>query len=221
MKSGATANVSLKSGNFRWLCSLAIVDVLAISIFVFPEIVGGATLTQITAARAAMTIALPMIVLLLSALLSPNIKASLVYWKGRAALPGHEAFTRHGPSDTRIDMGALRKNVGVIPSLAADQNVLWYKLYKKVDSEVSVIEAHRTFLLFRDMASVSALLVFLVPAGLYLNGTTATVLWSAAALFSVQYLVAAVAARNSGIRFVTNVLAIHSSRKVLLAKPTS
>ena len=35
------------------------------------------------------------------------------------------------------------------------------------------------------------------------------------ALMLGQYLLAAIAARNSGIRFVANVLAIHSTRRVI------
>ena len=38
--------------------------------------------------------------------------------------------------------------------------------------------------------------------------------WIAGGLFTLQYLVCAISARHSGERFVCNVLAVHSVRKV-------
>jgi hypothetical protein len=220
MTSPANAGVYLKSRNFKWLCSLAAVDVLALLLLIFPELVGAASLTQLTALRAVLTLALPVIVLVLASVLSASVKASLVYWRGKQALPGHEAFTRHAPADTRIDFAALRKNIGTdLPSAPAEQNSLWYKLYRRVDGEVPVAEAHRSYLLFRDMAAMSALLLLLVPVALYFSGVPEASLLIAAALFGAQYLATAIAARHSGVRFVTNVLAVHATRKVPATKP--
>jgi hypothetical protein len=213
MTSAANTSVSLKATNFKWLCYLAAADVLALLVFLFAEFVAAASLTQITAPRAVLTLALPVIVLMLASVLSADAKASLVYWKGKHALPGHEAFTRHAPRDTRIDLAALRKNIGSdLPSAPEEQNSLWYKLYRRVDGEVPVAEAHRSYLLFRDMAAMSILLVLLAPAALYLSSAQNGALLISAALFGGQYLITALAARNSGVRFVTNVLAVHSTR---------
>jgi hypothetical protein len=209
---------SLKAGNLKWLSSLVAVDVLFLLVFVFPELIDLAPLTKQAVARGMLTSALPVIVLVLVGLLSPNVKASLVYWKGKRALPGHESFSRHAPADVRIDMSALKKNVGTFPSEPAEQNAFWYKLYKKVDAEVTVKEAHRAYLLFRDMASMSVLLLVIAPPGLYFNGVPTAAIWSAVGLFAVQYLITAIAAKNSGIRFVTNVLAIHAAKKVIAPK---
>jgi hypothetical protein len=106
-----------------------------------------------------------------------------------------------------------------LPSAPAEQNSLWYKLYRWVDGDVPVAEAHRSYLLFRDMTAMSALLLLLVPSALYLSGAREASLLIAAALFGGQYLATAVAARNSGVRFVTNVLAVHATRKVPTTKP--
>lgn len=220
MTAAAKAGASLKSGNFKWLCSLAAGDVLVLLLFFVPEFVGAASLTQLTALRAALTIALPVFVLVLASVLSANVKASLVYWRGKRALPGHEAFTRHGPADARIDLAALRKNIGTdLPSAPAEQNSLWYKLYRRVDGEVPVAEAHRSYLLFRDMSAMSALLLLFVPTALYFSGASCASLLIATALLGGQYLATAIAARNSGVRFVTNVLAVHATRKVPATKP--
>jgi len=88
------------------------------------------------------------------------------------------------------------------------------RLYKQVENEVSVLESHQKYLMFRDIAAMSLLLVPLVALGLFLFGNTVTAVAWPAVVFAVQYSIAALAARNSGIRFVQNVLCIHSAQKV-------
>jgi hypothetical protein len=212
------AKKSLKSNNLPWLVSMIVLDILILAVFVFTDLVAAASLTQLTAARAAVTGVLPVAVLLLSAVVPQNVKASLVYWKIKNPLPGSEAFTRYAPGDARIDMVALKRNVGNWGLEPAEQNALWYKLYKKVGNEVAVVEAHRSFLLFRDMAVVSLLLLVAVPAGFWLTNVEHNAVVLSSVLFACQYVVAALCARNSGIRFVTNVLAEHSARKVTAPK---
>ncbi|AIP34800.1 hypothetical protein DR64_7767 [Paraburkholderia xenovorans LB400] len=79
------------------------------------------------------------------------------------ALPGHEAFTRFGPADPRVDMTTLRKNVGALPVEPAEQNAFWYKLYRRVESEVPVVDARKMYLLWRDAAALSLPLVIALP----------------------------------------------------------
>jgi hypothetical protein len=74
------------------------------------------------------------------------------------------------------------------------------------------------FLVYRDMAAVSFLLLVVVPGGVYLDGAASFAAWAVAGILALQYLIAAVAARHSGIRFVTNVLAVHST---IRASPSS
>jgi hypothetical protein len=213
-----TAAKSLKSAGLPWLVSLVAFDIAVILGFVFPDLIGAASITQLTMARAIVALVLPVAVLLLAGLLSPGIKALLVYWKLTNALPGHEAFTKHGPRDARIDLMALEKNVGKFPTTPAEQNRLWFKLYKAVETEPAIGEAQRMFLIYRDMAAVSFLLLVLVPGGVYLDGAASFAAWAVAGILGLQYLIAAVAARHSGIRFVTNVLAVHST---IRASPSS
>ena len=165
--------------------------------------------------RGMVVLVLPVMVLLLSGLLSHKIKASLVYWKLANVLPAHEAFTKHGSLDARIDMAELQKNVGNLPTIPAEQNRLWFKLYKAVEAKPAVVEAHQKYLLYRDMAAISVPLLIAVPVGFYLNGAPLFAVWIAAGVFALQYLFAAISARHSGIRFVTNVLAIHSTTRCI------
>lgn len=111
-------------------------------------------------------------------------------------------------------MGALKKNVGTLPDRQTEQNAKWYKLYKQVGNEPEVAEAHKLFLMYRDMAVMSLALVALSPTVLLIVRAASPAPWLAAGLFTLQYLVTALSARWSGIRFVCNVLAVHSARKV-------
>ena len=130
-------------------------------------------------------------------------------------LPGCEAFTKHGPADGRIDMTVLKKNVGALPVENSEQNSKWFKLYQMVRDDLAVVEAHKLYLLYRDMAALSLPLVVLEPIGGFIARGSPTAQWVSAGVFAAQFLISSIAARNSGIRLVCNVLAIHSSRKIM------
>lgn len=205
---------SLKSLNLKWLVLLAVADVLAVLLFVAPEILSGASLAQAEIGRVLTTSTMPLAVLLIVNVLPSDVKAMLVYWKPRGVLPGSEAFTKHGPADPRVDMAALKKNTGQLPTAPAQQNTKWYQLYKQVENDPAVAEAHKLFLMYRDMAALSLPLVVFVPVALCLVGAAQTAARLSAGLFFVQYLLNAFSARWSGIRLVSNVLAVHSTKKV-------
>lgn len=211
---------SLKSLNMKWLVLLAAADVLFVLLFVAPDLLNGVTLTQIGIGRVLATTVMPVVVLLIVNVLPHDVKSTLVYWKPLGVLPGCEAFTKYGPRDPRIDMASLKKNVGALPTESTEQNSKWYKLYKQVPNEPEVQEAHKLFLMYRDMAVLSLPLVALVPLSLNVAGAANPTLALAAGLFIVQYLLTALSARWSGVRFVCNVLAIHSTRKITQGKPT-
>jgi hypothetical protein len=158
-----------------------------------------------------LTLVLPVVVLLLTGALPHNLKASLVYWKIKNVLPAHEAFTKHGPSDPRVDMAALQVHIGELPTVPSEQNRLWFKLYKATENALTVLEAHKMYLLYRDMAAISFLLLIAAPAGVYLSGFGLAAGMATAAIFALQYVIAAISARHSGIRLVTTVMSIHST----------
>ncbi len=205
---------SLKSLNMKWLVLLAVADVLFVLLFVSPDLLGKVTLTELGIARALTTTVMPVIVLLVVNVLPHDVKSMLVYWRPLGVLPGSEAFTRYGPRDPRIDMATLKKNVGALPLEPSEQNAKWYKLYKLVHNETEVQEAHKLFLMYRDMAVLSLPLLSIVPLSLKVAGVSNSAVWLAVIVFIVQYLLTAISARWSGIRFVCNVLAIHSARKI-------
>ncbi|CAL8479587.1 protein of unknown function (plasmid) [Caballeronia sp. S22] len=52
--------------------------------------------------------------------------------------------------------GHCRRNRG-------EQNAFWYKLYRRVEAETSVVDAHKMFQLWRDASALSLPLVIAVP----------------------------------------------------------
>jgi hypothetical protein len=132
----------------------------------------------------------------------------LVFWHWRNPLPGCEAFSRHGPNDHRVDMAALASKHGPLPTSPKDQNVLWYRLYRETRTEPSIEHAQRHFLLARDFAFMSLLMLVIlgIAAAIFIHpASTATIY---VLLLMVQWGVATRAANVGGHRFVTNVLAL-------------
>ncbi|MCB1895039.1 MAG: hypothetical protein KDF95_07235 [Rhodocyclaceae bacterium] len=209
---------TLKSKNFVWHVALASADAIVLALFVAPELITSATTTQLGVYRALVAAIIPVVVLLLMNVLSSNLKAMLVYWKPYGWLPGCEAFTKYGPTDRRVDMAQLKKNVGAWSEDHKDQNTKWFKLYKQVENQVEVAGAQRDFLMYRDMAAFSLPLIVSAPLCLYYAGLTPQAVWGAAGLLFAQYLLTAISAANAGKRFVCNVLAVHSTKKVTATK---
>ena len=101
--------------------------------------------------------------------------------------------------------------MGSFPTEPGDQNRAWYRLYRGIKDDEGVRDAHRGFLLYRDCAAITALLI--VPM-------TGVALWkvepdSTALAFGgillMEYLAFRRAAASAGCRFVTTVLAIKST----------
>jgi len=209
---------SLKGMNLKWLVMLAVFDMVVVLLFIAPELINQAEWSQFIINRGLAVTILPVLILLLTGVLSHNAKAIIVYWRVKNPMPGCRAFTDHGPGDARIDMVALKRNVGELPTDPVEQNKKWFRLYKLVSDDKAVIEAHKMYLMYRDMAAMSMLLMILVPIVMYVLGATMSASWIAAACFMLQFIVCCLGARNSGARLVCNVLSVHCTRKVTAAK---
>jgi len=204
---------SLKSLNLGWLWGVVAIDAIALVLLAFPGLLTPTTMKDVAWLRALGAAVAPVVVLLLTSLLSSDAKAVLVFWRLSETLPGHRAFSVYALKDARINMDSLRNNVGAFPENPREQNTMWYKLYKKVESEVTVAQAHRHYLLFRDLAAISLLLAPISVLLLYSFGASTASSGLALALLVAQYAATAVAARNNGIRLVTNVLALHAVKR--------
>jgi hypothetical protein len=207
--------IYLKSQNMKWLVPLAALDLVLVALLAAPEeLVTHGTISGIAAARAGALSLLPVAVLLLIGVVPDNMKAALVHWRIRHVMPGSHAFTHHAPADLRINMAGLKRNVGALPTDPAEQNAKWYELYCLVNSAAAVMEANRSYLLYRDMAAMSIVLAFLTPLGLRLCGAGSTTLFMSVVIFAAQYAITAVLANHAGVRLVRNVLAIHAAQKI-------
>lgn len=147
----------------------------------------------------------PILSLILTGIISPENKARLVFFRWRHALPGHRAFTQLIKSDSRINIDKLKQKLGTLPEDPKAQNTLWYSLYKNYSEVVTVREAHKNFLLARDLATISFVFAIVGPWGLLFSHKVTWVLLFFFTMFA-QYLILAIVARNYGNRFVCNVV---------------
>jgi hypothetical protein len=144
----------------------------------------------------------------LNGILKSNVKDRIVFLRWKDTLPGHRAFSKHGPADPRIDMAVLKKLcANKLPTDPADQNRTWYRMYKSVEHHPSVSQVHKDFLLTRDYAGFAAifLIVFGTAAMLVVQSWRISLGYCAALLF--QWLIVRHAASTYGIRFTQTVLA--------------
>lgn len=210
---------SLKVGYQKWLWILVISDLLLVLLLAWPSLIFADELLKLINWRVLATALVPVLVLLLVNILPDKMKTMLVYWKPYGWLPGSEVFTNFAVKDARGDMETLAKNVGLLPLEPRKQNERWYQLYKMVDDRTEVVNAHRTFLMYRDMAVLSLAFGGLSSLLLYVADVPKGVAWAAVLLFLAQYILTSLSARWSGIRFVCNVVALHSASAINKAKP--
>lgn len=141
-------------------------------------------------------------------LLNAAAKARLVFLRWHFALPGHRAFSKHGPGDPRIDMARIRKTMGEdFPSTPSEENRAWYRLYKDTEKDPAVVQSHREFLFTRDYAAFSFLffLGFGTASFFLVQSLRVSLIYCVVLL--AQFLIVRHAAATYGVRFVTTVLA--------------
>lgn len=143
--------------------------------------------------------------------LSPELKARLVFWKFHHPLPGCEAFSNFMLQDPRIDPSVLRDRYGSLPVDSADQNRLWYKIYKKHAENQQIEDVHKKFLLTRDLSALAFLfLLSLSIVGYFLFDNLHVYIAYVLTLF-ISFLFFSQSARTYGESFVKNVLAEETS----------
>lgn len=200
--------MSAKQGLLKWLGAFVAFDIVVISALLAPQLLG----TPAVGARiaGALTALLaPPVLLLLNTLVPQDFKHILVFWRLRDVLPAHRAFTLYVNGDPRIDAAALKARIGEFPLDPRDQQNLWFRIYQRYKTDLSVVDAHRPFLIFRDLAALSFLLAVIVPVVLY-GLAFSIAAWSTLAVFSGQYFLATLASRQAARRFVCTVLSLES-----------
>jgi hypothetical protein len=145
----------------------------------------------------------------LNGVLDPNAaKARLVFLRWRGALPGHRAFSRYMHADPRIDPKQVGKATGSpLPVEPTQQNRVWFRLYKTVENDPSVLQVHRDFLLTRDYTGLAFLFLSFYGAAGFVTVPSTNVALIYLGILLLQYLVVRQAASRYGVRMVTTVLA--------------
>jgi len=147
------------------------------------------------------------LIIVLEGLFKNPVKEFLVFWRFKNRLPGHRAFTKIGPSDSRIDMDRIRNLYPEgLPEDPKKQNIEWYRLYRKYQDVLQVFHSHKAFLLTRDFASLTVIFIPLSIAGHFILGSQRQMLTYHLIITFVLFISMSLAARHYGERFVANVL---------------
>jgi hypothetical protein len=148
--------------------------------------------------------------LVLLGLIPSQLRDRLIHWRWHHPLPGSRAFTKIGPADQRVDMKKLRKSLGGLPTNPEKQSSLFYSIYKQHQNQVGVMDAHKSYLAARDIATVTLLLFLLLPpiAGLFLDDYKRPTFYALTILG--VYAATSIAAQMYANRMVQNVLAVAS-----------
>lgn len=156
---------------------------------------------------------MPILILILSGIIKPSLKAKLTFWRWMHPLPGCRVFTELAPADYRIDMKILKEKLSGVPNEPQKQNALWYRLFKKYEEKVTVLNAHKNFLLARDLAIIALLFTIGGIAGLIIGGTEIKSLKLYFLIMCSHYVLLSIVAQNHGNRLVCNVLAEYINDK--------
>jgi hypothetical protein len=149
--------------------------------------------------------------LILLGLINPNWRDRLVHWRWKDPLPGCRAFTRIGPASGHVDMARLEEAFGSLPTKDAEQNRLFYRIYRDHRDDVGVLDAHGRYLAARDIGTITAMVMLVLPwLAWWASGNGLRALAYGLALVAV-YGCCALAAQNYALRMVQHVLALASS----------
>ncbi|MCY4362892.1 MAG: hypothetical protein OXE42_12025 [Gammaproteobacteria bacterium] len=155
---------------------------------------------------------------LLSHILPNSVKHALLFLRISNVLPGHRCKTLCA-NDQRLSMVLLQEKwpeLFVHDMAEVSQNAYWYKeIFSPVKDTREVLQAHRSFLLYRD--AVSGLFVLLTAMLLWQYLAVYVSLsslghWSLLVLISV-ILLCSQASRQSAYRMVTNAAAVGIAAK--------
>lgn len=149
---------------------------------------------------------MPILVVILSGIISSELKARFIFWRLRHALPGHRVFSKLAPQDARIDMEYLRNKIDAISDDPKTQNTFWYRLYRNYEDAPTVKHAHRNFLLARDLSTISLIFAIFGTIGLIFGSVRFQALSIYFLVMLAHYIILAVVAQNHGNRFVCNVI---------------
>ena len=152
------------------------------------------------------------VLVMLANILPQSVKHKIVFTRLKNELPACR-IDRLCKKDSRINYETVNKQWPDVFSENIDgftRNSLWYQqIYKPVKNAREVLQAHRSFLLYRDTFS-GLMLIFLTTIAWSLIGNSEIVGEIKPMVFCIQgalMILSLIAARISGNRFVVNAVA--------------
>ena len=152
------------------------------------------------------------ILVMLANILPQSVKHKLIFTRMENELPACR-IDRLCKKDSRVNYEAVKKQWPDVFSENIDgvtRNSLWYQqIYKPVKDAREVLQAHRSFLLYRDTFS-GLTLIFLATIAWSLMGNSKIIGEINPMVFCIQgtlMILSLIAARISGNRFVVNAVA--------------
>jgi len=145
--------------------------------------------------------------LFLLGIIPPKRRDQLIHWRRMNPLPGSRAFTKIGPNADHIDMIELERRYGPLPSDEVLQNKTFFSIYDRFRDKTGVVDAHRRYLAARDIGTITATLIPMLPVISFWATGDAVRSSAYAALLIGSFGICAVAAQNYSIRMVQHVLA--------------
>jgi hypothetical protein len=151
----------------------------------------------------------------LSYLIAADLKHMLIFLKVSNALPGHQ-FIALSEKDSRVDNRVLISNVVDIDQMRGDpkrQNQFWYgEIYRPIKNESEIAAVHRSFLLYRDAATVALIILMLLGLiQMLIPGMFTLVNYKGLGVIGCFMIFFSVAANTAGKRFVTTSVAVYLS----------
>jgi len=202
----------IKTENRKWLICYLLLNIILFALFSglinFNLADADEFMSKLKNPKGFIPLTAGILIIVLEGLFKNPVKEFLVYWRIKNRLPGHRAFTKIGPSDSRIDMERVRKLFPEgFPEDPKKQNSDWYRLYRKYQDVLQVFQSHKAFLLTRDFASLTVIFIPLSIAGHFILGSPQRMLAYHLVIMVVLFVIMSLAARYYGERFVANVLA--------------
>jgi hypothetical protein len=209
----------IKSENRKWLILYLLLHIVIFALFTglikFDLSDADQLISKIKNPQGFLPLSVAVLIIVLEGLFKNSVKEFLVFWRVKHRLPGHRAFTKVGPSDSRIDMERV-KNLfpDGLPNDPEKQNKEWFRLYRKYQNKLQVFYSHKAFLLTRDLATLTVIFIPLSISGHFLLGSGPGMLFYHMIVLVILFIGISVSAKHYGERFVANVLAETSLNQV-------
>ena len=208
----------IKSENRKWLIGYLLLHIVIFALFAslinFDLTSADQLVSKLKNPQGFIPLTGAILIIVLEGLFKNSVKEFLVFWRLKNRLPGHRAFTKIGPNDSRINMERVKALFpDGLPIDPKKQNNEWFQLYREYQDELQVFYSHKAFLLTRDLASLTVIFIPLSIFGHFLLGSTPQMIAYHLLILVILFVGISLSARHYGERFVANVLVEASLRK--------